>query len=170
MEMEMYFSLPAFLAYTHMAGMGKRSGKTLRKKGTSANSIKRFLAAEPEDFLDSDGLGRSPHGSGAGSAPWHRPDTRHLSPVSSSSSDGKGSPVRRLGTVGAATLPTTADLASVLLGLERTIKKDVSDVRTNLAQVLEHVESPSHRFSNDLQSFNQDLIIQTIQNVHFSIW
>lgn len=41
--------------------MGKRTGKTLPKNT-------RFLATETDDFTEIDGLGRFPHGSGAGSA------------------------------------------------------------------------------------------------------
>lgn len=146
-----------------MASMGKRLGKNLPKKGTSANSIKRFLMAEPEDFHDSNGLVRSSRGSGAGSAPRHRPETIHLSPVSSGGSDGERSLVRRSGTAGAATLPTTADLASMMLGLERTIKKEVSAVCTNLAQVLDRVEDSELRLDRhaaavrDLQATTRNL-------------
>lgn len=145
-----------------MAGIGKRSGKTLPKKSASANPINRFLAMEREDFSDSDGLGRSPHGSGVGSAPKKRPETRHHSPVSSGGSEGERSLVRRSGTAGPATLTTTADLASMLLILEKIIKKEVCVVRT---QVLEGVEDSELRLDRhaaairDLQATIRNLAI-----------
>lgn len=103
-----------------MASMGRRSGKSQPKKGSSKNTIKRFLAAEPEDLTEADGLGRSPREPGASSTSCHGPDTRHRSPVSSGGSDEEGSPIRRSGVAELmGRLPTKSDLASMLLGLEK---------------------------------------------------
>ncbi|PIO38298.1 hypothetical protein AB205_0154610 [Aquarana catesbeiana] len=111
--------------------MRKRSGKPLPKKGAAVGSIKRFLSAEPEDPEDMDGLGRSPGGvgSGAGSAPRRRPEHRRRSPVSSAGSDGEEDSPRRSGVEALVSdLPTKAELASMLSGLERAIKKEIYNV------------------------------------------
>lgn len=149
-----------------MASMGKRSGKPQPKKGTSKNTIKRFLAAEPEDPPEADGLGHSLCGSGASSSSRHRPQTRLRSPVSSGGSDEEGSPIGHSGVAEVMSgLPMKADLASMLLGLEKVIKKELSGMRADLAQVLEHVEETEQCLDRhaavirDLQSSTRNLNI-----------
>lgn len=114
-----------------MTGTGKRSGKSHSKKTAPASSIKRYLATEPEDPGESDGLGRSPRGMNVSSAFCHRPEMRHRSPVSSCGSERERSP--REGSRVAdlvSGLPTKSDLALMLSGLEKVIKKELSAVRT----------------------------------------
>lgn len=106
-----------------MASMGRRSGKSQPKKGTSKNTIKRFLAAEPEDPTEADCLDHSPCESGVSSTSHHRPEARCRSSVSSGGSDEEGSPIRHSGVAELMSgLPTKSYLASMLLILEKVIK------------------------------------------------
>lgn len=136
------------------------------KKGASSGSIKRFLAAEPEDLLNMDGLGRSSRGTGssAGSASRHRPASRHHSPASSACSDGEGSTSRRSEVAALVSdLPTKSELASMFLGLERSIKKELSAERSDLSQVLECVEETEHRLDRHTAA------IRSLQNTTRSL-
>lgn len=150
----------------HMPGTGKRSGKSHTKKATPASSIKRYLATEPEDPGESDGLGRSPRGRSVSSASRHRPETRHRSPVSSCGSDRERSPREDSRVADLVSgLPTKSDLALMRSGLEKVIKKELSAVRTDLAQVLERVEETEQRLDRhanairDLKSSTRNLYI-----------
>lgn len=148
--------------------MRKRSGKPLPKKGSSTGSIKRFLAVDPDDPEDMDGLGRSPRGvsSSTSPAPRHRPERRHCSPASSACTEEEDIASRHSGVAALVSdLPTKTELASMLLSLERAIKKEVSAVRSDLSQVIERVEESEQRLDRhaaaigNLQSTTRTLAI-----------
>lgn len=93
-----------------------------------------------------DGLGRSLHGAGASSASGIglNPDTSlqfHLPVRMGTRFPPRGSEVAAL----VSGLRTKTELASMLLSLERAIKKEVSAVRSDLLQVLVRVEESELR-------------------------
>lgn len=90
-----------------------------------------------------DGFGHAPRGSG--SAPRSRPDPRCRPLASSAGSEGEDSASRHSGVASLVSdLPTKSELTALFLGLERSIK-EISAVRTDLAQVLERVEESEQR-------------------------
>lgn len=91
-----------------------------------------------------DELGRSPRGSC--SASRHRSEPGRHSPATSACSEGEEGASKYSGVAALVSdLPTKTELASLFAGLERSIKKELSAVRSDLSHVLERVEETELR-------------------------
>lgn len=126
--------------------MGKRTGRLSEAKPHHFGSKKRFLLTGMEDSLDASDSEASPPG--VCISPQHQAGLRHSSPASSCGFDylcSRGSWSYMDVAALVSGLPTKNKLASML---KRSIKKEFSSMRMELAHTLQWVEDKEQRLNH----------------------